>query len=870
MPVTPPSGTVTLLFSDIEGSTRVLRAVGVTRYESALETHRQLLREVFARHGGYEVNTEGDSFFVAFARAVDSVRAAIEGQCAIAAHPWQEGERIRVRMGLHTCEATLAAGDYVGVGVHRAARISGAAHGGQIVLSQATRDLLDEDSGIECLDLGAHALKDFGEPQRLYQVLDPRLPKSFPPLRTVGETTGNLAPLLRPVIGREAIIAAIGDLATRAEVRAITLTGPGGTGKTQLAVHVAAGLGRHFEDGVWFVPLQAVAQTDLLLPAIAQTLGVSQAAGQSLAAWLAPKAVLLVLDNFEQIVAAAGQVAELLAQSPRTKVIVTSREPLRIAGEQVYPVPPLAVPDGKRGSGVDAIAACPAVQLFIERARAADPAFRLTADNAAHVAELCVRLDGLPLAIELAAPRVSLLSPAQMVSRLGNRLKLLTTGARDVPRRQQTLRNTLAWSHELLEPAERMLFARLAIFAGGFTLDSTEAVCDADIDVLGALVDRSMVRHRDDRFDMLETIREFAWEQLQSSADHAAIAERHARHFEALAERVHAGRWHHAKEGLDELDSEHDNLRAALDYLERGDPSRALALAGALGWFWHLRSHFTEGRQRLKRVLDAAPHDAAQRARALAAAGEIAAWAGDLAAARPLIDEAVKLWRAQGASTDIGCALVELGWGCFFAGDDSARAVMEEAFRLVQDCGDALIINRARVGLLQVLVGLGELDTVEPLAREALAVSEATADLRSEHFAHHFLADCPLIRGDCATALPRYRRALALAVELRDRSETAIEIQGVAMALCGSGQPAQGLRLAGAAQAEFDALAIDVSGIVFWSALLERYLTAARRTLGEPAATEAWEEGRRTAFEYAIALAADTIPARVQAAARAA
>ncbi|HEY4644650.1 MAG TPA: hypothetical protein VIH25_00050, partial [Steroidobacteraceae bacterium] len=276
-----------------------------------------------------------------------------------------------------------------------------------------------------------------------------------------------------------------------------------------------------------------------------------------------------------------------------------------------------------------------------------------------------------------------------------------------------------------------------------------------------------------------------------------------------------------------------------------------------LGWFWHLHSHFSEGRTRLAQALAAVAEPDETRARALAAAGEIAAWAGDLGAARPLIEEAVALWRARGQTPEIACALIELGWGCLNSGDADARRLMEEGFRLQQSVGDPLLVNRARIGLLQVLVSLGETDIVEPMAREALAAAQQTRDFRSEHFAHHFLADCPLIRGDCVTALPRYRRALALAVELSDRSETAVEIQGVAMATAGCGQPARALRLAGAAAAEFDALAIDLSGIIFWSALLERYLGRARSELGEDAAIAAWEEGRRTGFEHAIALALD-------------
>ena len=853
-----PSGTVTFLMSDIEGSTRLLRMLGVDRYEDALQAHRALLREAFARYSGFEVGSEGDSFFFAFARAQDAAHAAVDAQRALASHTWEEAEPIRVRIGVHTCEATVSGDNYVGIGVHRTARISAAGHGGQIVLSQATHELLQDDAGIACVDLGLHPLKDFEQPQRLFQLIDPRLPRDFPPLRTARQQPTNIAAPPTALVGRESELAALQALFRRPGVRLVTLTGPGGAGKTRLALQVAIELAKDFEGGAHFVALQAIRDDSLLLPAVAQALGVSQAAGQSLSAYLEPKELLLLLDNFEQIISGAGALAEMLARWPRVKLLVTSREPLRIAGEHVFPVPPLALPDPKRVSEAEDLLRYASVRLFVERATSAHPDFRVTSKNAAVIAELCVRMDGLPLAIELAAARVSLLSPVALLKRLGDRLKLLTGGARDLPQRQQTLRNTLQWSYELLEPGERTLFARLAVFAGGFTLEAAEAVCDAEIDTLGALVDQSMIRRTGERFDMLETIRDFALEQLAASGELDVFAERHAAYFEAVAERAYAQRWTDDKEGLEELEREHDNLRAAIARLHGTDASRALRLTGALGWFWRLHSHFSEGRAALAQALAAAPEPKAARARALAAAGELAAFSGDIGAARQLLGDAITIWRNLGRTQDVANALIDLGWGCFFSGDADARQWMEEGLALQQTVGSPLLVNRARIGLLQVLVSLGETEIVEPMAHEAMAAAKATHDLHSEHFAHHFLADCSLIRGECDSALPRYRRALELAMELGDRAETAVEIQGVAMSLAGMKQPASALRLGGAAAAELEAVAVDMSGIVFWNALLERFYGQARAALGEAAATAAWREGRQTGFDYAVVHALDS------------
>src|SRR6266540_3006342 len=519
MMVERPTGTVTFLFTDIEGSTRLLHDLG-DGYSEALDQHRRLLRQAFEQHQGYEVDTQGDAFFTAFKRAQDAVRAAADAQVAVKSHRWAEGQEVRVRMGLHTCEASATREGYVGVGVHRGARICAAAHGGHVLLSHTTRDLLEEESPeLRVRDLGLHRLKDLTQAQRLFQLAVDGLDKAFPPLRTLENRPTNLPVQPTPLVGRETEVREICALLQRDEVRLLTLTGPGGTGKTRLALQAAAERLDASPNGVFFVALAPIVDPGLVVPEVAQSLGINEAGGQSLEAYLVTKDLLLVLDNLEQVLPAAPQIADLLSRAPRVKIVATSREPLHLAGERVYPVPALGLPDVHHLPEPSALSQYESVALFIDRAQAVQPTFEVTRANAPAVAGICVRLDGLPLALELAAARISLLSPQAMLNRLSERLKLLTAGSRDLPARQQTLRNTLAWSYDLLDEPERMLFARLSTFAGGFTLDAAEIVCAAELQTLGSLIDKSLVRRDEERFVMLETISEYALELLTASGE---------------------------------------------------------------------------------------------------------------------------------------------------------------------------------------------------------------------------------------------------------------------------------------------------------------------------------------------------------------
>jgi predicted ATPase len=713
--------------------------------------------------------------------------------------------------------------------------------------------LTEDDPSLMLRDLGEHRLKDLTEAQRLYQLAGDGLAADFPPLRTLENRPTNLPVQPTALVGRDRELVDVCELVGRDQVRLVTLTGPGGMGKTRLGLQAAADLLEVFPNGVFFAALAAIVDPGLVVPTIAQTLGIDETGGQSLDGYLAQKELLLVLDNFEQVLAAAPEVAELLNRAPKVKVIATSREPLHVAAEHVYPVGPLGVPDPANLPAVAALSQYDAVALFVERAQAVQPSFEVTTENAPAVAEICVRLDGLPLALELAAARIPLLSPEAMLKRLDERLSLLTSGARDLPARHQTLRSTIAWSYELLAEGERTLFARLGVFAGGFSLEAAEAVCAADLDALASLVDKSLIRRGGERFTMLETVHEYALERLRKDGDENQLRAGHADHFLDLAEQAYAQRIEHDEEWAGQLEAEHDNLRAALDWLSAQDPMRELELAGALGWFWFSRSHLAEGRARLSGVLENTLRGDRLQARALAGAGALAAWQGDIEAATAVLQPAVALWDELGEPVEEALALESLGWGYFFVGDDaSSRTNFERSLELQREVADPRLVNRAQLGVCQVLVSQGDLEPAERLAQEALTLAEAQDDAWARHLAHHFLADCALIGEDFESAEERYRRSLRAAVALGNRTEEAIEVQGVAMAAAGRGDAERALRLAAAADRAYSDLGVDISGVAFWNALLEKNLGRARNGLGVAEAAASAEEGARLSLDEAV------------------
>ena len=812
-----PVGTVTFLFTDIEGSTGLLHELGDS-YAEALEDHRRRLRDAFAACDGVEVDTQGDAFFVAFARASDGARAALTGQQAL------DGSPLRVRMGLHTGEPLVRGEGYLGMDVHRAARVMSAGHGGQVVVSERTRALLDDELPLQ--DLGVHRLKDLREPERLYQLGT----GDFPPLRTLDAT--NLPITATQLLGRdrelEEVVALLSD-----GTRLLTVTGPGGTGKTRFALEAGAEFVGRTKDGVHWVPLAGVPDPELVLSEIAQVLG----ARDDLLGFLRDRDLVLLLDNFEHLLPAAPALSTLLASSERLKVLVTSRAPLRVAGEHEYLLEPLAPADS--------------VTLFCERARAIGR--NLSPDEI--IDAICRRLDGLPLAIELAAARTKLLEPRTLLDRLGHSLPLLTGGTRDAPERQRTLRGTIEWSYELLDDGAKRLFAQLAVFAGSFSLVAAEEVCEADLDALSSLVDLSLLKSvGGDRFLLLETIREYAHERLAELDNSTETQRRHATFFTALAERAYAKRIDAEAEAAAQVAIDHDDLRAAFDWLATTKPGSELPLAGALGWFWLSHSHLEEGAGRLEQALECGSETGPAAARALTAAGGIAGQTGRGEAAQVLFSRAIEQWREVGDDAELGAALNAFGWASFFSGaDDQSLQAFEEELGLRRRLGDEEGETRALTGVCQLLVAQDEIEQAEALSRDLLEMSRRSGDVRSEHFALHYLADCALMRFDYPEAEARYRDSLSAARALGDGVEISLEVQGVAMAASGKGDLERAARLAGAVEAFWESIGLVIE-VRFWNALLERHIGSARTQLGREV-DAVWNEGRALTLDDAVDLA---------------
>ncbi len=810
-----PKGTVTFLFTDIEGSTRLLQELG-DGYADILAEHHRVLRDVWARHSGVEVDTAGDAFFVAFARASDAVAAAADAQSALASGP------ARVRMGLHTGEPLQELDKYVGIDVHRAARIAAAGHGGQVLLSQTTADL----AGADMRDLGVHRLKDLSGPERVFQLGT----DVFPPLKTLHET--NLPIPATPFVGRERELEEIAALLRRPDGRLVTLTGAGGSGKTRLSLQAAAAAADDFEHGVWWVSLASLADPELVDTAAAQALG----SKDKLAASIGDKRLLLVLDNFEHLLGAAAAVAEVIGACPRLTVLVTSREPLHVDGEWEVAVDPLQERE--------------AVELFVQRVAAVRP----DVEPNGEVVEICRRLDCLPLAIELAAARAKALSLQVLLERLDQRLPLLAGGYRSAPERQRTLRATIAWSHDLLTPAEQALFARLAVFAGGCTLDAAEQISGGDVDTIASLIDKSLLRRTDDRYWMLETIREFAAGRLDELSDADALRDRHASWYAQLGEQARPElRARQGREWLDRLGAEHANLRAALDrQLSRGDAEGALLLSGAIWLYWQTRGHWAEGRRYLAEAValgqDVEPELLIDP---LWGAAILALWQGDIGdgdakAARLLEIAPVAGQRAASTAHHI------LGLTATMHGDHRrARVLLEEGVELARAGDDEWLLSVATNNLGNLHLVEGDYERATALFEESLAIGEARGDLDRRARALVNLGLAALGLGEEARALELFRLGLAAAVEIGLIEAELNALLGIALCDAGSGEAITAARLLGYQKAAGSRLGMPTDDV----ALEERTLAILREALGANRLEEALAAGAALSHDDAIRLA---------------
>jgi predicted ATPase/class 3 adenylate cyclase/Tfp pilus assembly protein PilF len=940
----PPSGTVTFMFTDIEGSTRLWEE-SPDAMRAALARHDAILREAIESNGGYVFKTGGDSFYAAFPTGRDALAAAIAAQTAIRQEDWEhvagnKGIRpLKVRMALHTGTAEERDGDYFGQPLNRVARLQSAAHGGQVLLSLTTEELVRDQlpKGVTLDNLGEHRLKDLQRPEQVFQLVFQDFPATFPPLKTLNNHPNNLPVQLTPLVGRVREVDAISSLLLRTDVRLVTLTGPGGTGKTRLGLQVVAELVDDFEDGVFFVSLAPISDPALVASAIGQTLGVREVAGQTLAQslrdYFRDKQMLLLLDNFEQVVSAAPVVTDLLAFAPRLKILVTSREMLHVSGEHDFPVPPLTLPDPNHLPQLEQLTKYEAVRLFIERALALKPDFVLTQQNAEAVARICHRLDGLPLAIELAAARITILSPQAMLARLQSRLKLLTGGARDLPARQQTLRNAIDWSYNLLDEGEQALFRWLSVFVGGCTLEAAEEMCSAqfsedvpDLDVLeglASLVSKSLLRQVEgpdggSRFTMLETIREYGLERLSESGEADALQAAHAHYYLRLAEQAEErlGGGPDQLVWLASLEAEHGNMRAALAWLRSRAESESpgldyvelgLRLAGALGRFWEVHGHVTEGREQLALFLSTRRGDGAGtpgRAKALSLAGRLAYVQGDYAGARSLYEESLEVWRElgsragragkagmaralnglavlasdQGDHTEarslfgaglalyrerddkagVAGALINLGIEAVEEGDyAAASSLFQESLELQRELGHKEGIAESLGILGEVVRYEGDYATARSLYEQSLALHARLGDKLGIATQMHNLGYVALHQGDLADATSLFKESLAMARQLGSKRSIAICLVGLGAVALAEGQHERATRLFAAAGSLLEQLGAHLSPVD--QSEYAANIATARAQLGE-GWNHIWAEGRAMTIEQAVENALEAAP----------
>jgi predicted ATPase/class 3 adenylate cyclase len=867
-----PTGTVTLLLTDVEGSTRLWEQHPESM-RSALARHDELVEHAVGENAGQVVRPrgEGDSRFAVFVRASDALAAAAGIQRALHDEPWPLPVPLRVRIAVHTGEVDLRGGDYYGTSVNRCARVRELGRGGQVLVSGATqalvRDQLPRTLGLR--SMGEYVLRDLTQPEEIFQLVVDGLPDEHLPL--VGSSASSVAPVV-PLIGRVRELGQLLELLANPGVRLLTLIGPGGVGKTSLARATADSPWSPFGAGYSFVDLSQVREADLVWPTVARALGLRDE-GQELPLELIERQLraqrrLLVLDNLEQVLGIAPTLAHLLETCPDVKLLATSREPLRVRAERIFAVSPLALPEPNATAGVAALHECAAVQLLVERARASDSDFELNERNAAAVAQLCARLDGLPLALELAASQLRVLPPEVLLQRLGERLNV-ARGMRDMPSRHQSLRLAVDWSHELLDEPQRTLFARLAVFSGGCSLAAAEAVCGVDdelnvLDGLVALADRSLVRRvrgadGEVRFAFLETIRDYARERLTASGEQATIERRHLECFTALAEQSRSFlrgeaqvRW------LDAVERDHDNIRAALRWaIDQHDSDMAVRMAGRVSKCWSARGAVAEGRAWLDAALAVQPVvDSAARAAALARAGGMAWQQADVEHALPLIEAGLRLARAVDEPSVVSSCLAQLGWMAQSQGQtEQAVTYLEESLACARGVGDQRGVAVALHNLGCCWLDIGDLDRARPALEQSQATFREVDDLVNIADGLLPLGDLARHSGDFAAAEGHYRESLRLADQLVDLEPIANSMEGVAGIACLTNRPERGIQLSAAAATIRTAIGVPQGEPE--AHVSEANLAAARAALGQERFAAAWSSGQLLDREGAIALALD-------------
>jgi predicted ATPase/class 3 adenylate cyclase len=911
-----PTGTVTFLLTDIEGSTRLWEGHPDAMH-GALVRHDALLTAGVEQHGGIVVKSrgEGDSHFAVFPRATDAVAAACAIQRAFVSEAWATPAGLRTRMALHTGEADLRQGDYYGSAVNRCARLRAIGHGGQTLVSAATQELARDalPPGASLSDLGPQRLQDLQRPMHVFQLLHPDLPGDFPPLRSLDALPTNLHAQLTSFIGREREMAEVRKLL--GTTRLLTITGSGGCGKTRLAYQVAADVLGEYQDGVWLADLAPLTDPGLVPQTVAAVLDVREEASRSvtdtLVECLRGKSLLLMLDNCEHLLPACALLSTaLLTQCPGLRILASSREALGVGGEATYRLPSLSLPDPAHLPPLDSMTQYEAVRLFIDRAVTAQPTFAVDNRTAPAVAQICHRLDGIPLAIELAAARVRVLAVEQISARLDDRFRLLTGGSRTALPRQQTLRAAIDWSYGLLTDPERAMLRRLSVFAGGCTLEAAETVCVGDpvaegdgLDLLTAVADKSLVNVDSDlpgsaRYRLLETVRQYARDRLAESGEAAATRDRHLAFLVDLAEegKPPLGSQVWTLEWLDSLAAETDNVRVALEWsLAGNDPAPGVRLAAAMGCLWTARCYYSEGREWLERALAVCPPEQkAVRAELLAHTGTLAWGRGDYEEASVLHQGSLDLCRELGLRSGMAFAMHNLGSQFGFQGRwHEARPIMEQARSLYREAGDkwgvtfttvslgfgALCLGEHELavasfgevivaarelhddGLLafglenlgEVYATQGQYERAAPLFEESLALFRIVGDRRMVGCTLHFVGWMAALRGDHAAALSRYMEALRICKQSGNRPSIPVFLIGMAGSLAALGRPASAACLLGAGDAIVTSLGHFLAPVE--RQCYEHGLAATRAALDEAAFAAAWEEGRAMTVDDAIAFA---------------